>query len=264
MDHIGVDVPKRESQICILAGGGELIERRILTDAERFAAVLGDRPRARIVIEPSTDSEWVARCLEALGHEVVVADANLAPMCATRTRKVKYRSRGRARPGRRLRARRLSPGASPLRPPTLRARPPARPGRARPHPHAVHFGDPSASAPAGLARPLGQCPRLSSIVSTPWPCPGPLLSLVAPLLAVMRPLNRELAANDLPLLRRPTTVVTLSGDQPKEGTAADCQAQGKGQHAGCFGETLVFPGHIEGIAPGRQDFTRRQCTLALR
>jgi len=51
--------------------------------------VLSDRPRARIVIEASTDSEWVARCLEALGHEVIVADPNFAPMYATRTRKVK-------------------------------------------------------------------------------------------------------------------------------------------------------------------------------
>ncbi len=31
MDHIGIDVHKRESQICILAEGGELIERRIRT-----------------------------------------------------------------------------------------------------------------------------------------------------------------------------------------------------------------------------------------
>jgi hypothetical protein len=32
MDHIGIDLHKRESQICILAEGGELIERRIRTD----------------------------------------------------------------------------------------------------------------------------------------------------------------------------------------------------------------------------------------
>jgi hypothetical protein len=57
------------SQIYILAEGGEVIERRIPTEAERFDAVRGIRPRARIVIEASTDSEWVARCLEALGHE---------------------------------------------------------------------------------------------------------------------------------------------------------------------------------------------------
>jgi len=65
MDHIGIDVHKRDSQLCILAEGGELIERRIRTEPERFAAVLGERPRARIVIEASTDSEWVARCLAA-------------------------------------------------------------------------------------------------------------------------------------------------------------------------------------------------------
>lgn len=40
------------------------------------------------MIEASTDSEWVARCLEALGHEVIVAEPNFAPMY-TRTRKVK-------------------------------------------------------------------------------------------------------------------------------------------------------------------------------
>jgi transposase len=51
--------------------------------------VLGTRPRARIPMEASTDSEWVARRLEALGHEVIVADPNFAPMYATRSRKVK-------------------------------------------------------------------------------------------------------------------------------------------------------------------------------
>ena len=29
MDHLGIDVHKKESQICILAEGGELIEQRI-------------------------------------------------------------------------------------------------------------------------------------------------------------------------------------------------------------------------------------------
>ena len=80
MDHIAIDVHKRESQICILVEGGELIEQRIRTERERFAAVLGERPRVRILIEASTDSEWVARCLEELGHEVIVADPNFAPM----------------------------------------------------------------------------------------------------------------------------------------------------------------------------------------
>src|SRR5215471_19460937 len=89
MDHIGIDLHKRESQICILAEGGELIERRIRTDPHRFAELLGERAPACILLEASTESEWVARCLEELGHDVVVADPNFAPMYATRTRKVK-------------------------------------------------------------------------------------------------------------------------------------------------------------------------------
>jgi hypothetical protein len=45
MDHIGIDVHKRESQIYMLAEGGEVVEQRIRTEPERFAAVLGARPR---------------------------------------------------------------------------------------------------------------------------------------------------------------------------------------------------------------------------
>jgi len=46
MDHIGIDVHKRDSQIYILAEGGEVVEQLIRTEPERFAAVLGARPRA--------------------------------------------------------------------------------------------------------------------------------------------------------------------------------------------------------------------------
>jgi len=31
--------------------------------------VFGERLRARILLEASTESEWVAQCLEGLGHE---------------------------------------------------------------------------------------------------------------------------------------------------------------------------------------------------
>ena len=89
MEHIGIDVHKNQSQVCILTADAELIEKRIRTDRDRFAAVLGCRPRARILIEASTESEWVARCLEAHGHEVIVADPNYAPMYAHRSRRVK-------------------------------------------------------------------------------------------------------------------------------------------------------------------------------
>ena len=89
MDHIGIDVHKVESQICILTESGEMVEQRIRTERERLALVLGQRAPGKILIESSTESEWVARCLEELGHEVVVADPNFAAMYATRSRKVK-------------------------------------------------------------------------------------------------------------------------------------------------------------------------------
>ena len=89
MEMIGLDLHKRESQLCILTEDGELIERRVITGRASFADVLGARPRARVLLEASTESEWVARYLESLGHEVIVADPGFAPMYATRSRKVK-------------------------------------------------------------------------------------------------------------------------------------------------------------------------------
>ena len=71
MEHIGIDVHKNESQICRLTEEGEILEQRIATRRDRWAAVLGKLPRARVLIEASTESEWVARCLEDLGHEVI-------------------------------------------------------------------------------------------------------------------------------------------------------------------------------------------------
>ncbi len=89
MEHIGIDVHKNQSQICILTSEGELIEKRIVTDRKRFATVFESRSRDRILIEASTESEWVACCLEELGHEVIVADPNYLPMYGHRSRRIK-------------------------------------------------------------------------------------------------------------------------------------------------------------------------------
>lgn len=89
MDIIGIDLHKRESQLCTLRADGTVIEERIVTSRERFTAIFGERPAARILVEASTESEWVAVCQKALGHEVIVADPNYAPMYATRSRRVK-------------------------------------------------------------------------------------------------------------------------------------------------------------------------------
>ena len=89
MDFIGIDLHKTSSQVCILSESGELTERRIKSTRASFSEVFAERPRARILVEASTESEWVACHLEQLGHEVIVADPNFAPMYATRDKKIK-------------------------------------------------------------------------------------------------------------------------------------------------------------------------------
>jgi transposase len=89
MDCIGFDLGKLHSQVCVITEDGELIERRLKTDRESIAKFFCGRAPARVLIETGTESEWVARHLEGLGHEVVVADTNFAAMYATRSRRVK-------------------------------------------------------------------------------------------------------------------------------------------------------------------------------
>jgi transposase len=84
-----MDLGKRESQTAIITEAGELIEKRMRTERERLRRFFADRPKARILLEASTISEWVARLLEELGYEVVVADPNYAPMYTQRSRRVK-------------------------------------------------------------------------------------------------------------------------------------------------------------------------------
>jgi transposase len=195
MDYVGIDLHKKESQICTLREGGQLSECRIRTEPGRFAEVLGGRPRARILLEASTESAWVARCLEGLGHEVIVADPNFAPMYATRTRKVKTDRRdaralaeacllGAYRPAHRLSdAHRDVRGRLAVRDALVRTRT----GyialiRALLRRHGWRV--PTGSADTFIRRVVA------------LPLPGRLLSEVAPLLAVMRPVNQQLAYSD--------------------------------------------------------------------
>jgi transposase len=195
MEYVGIDLHKKESQICLLTETGEVMERRIRTEAQRFAEVLGGRPRARILVEASTESEWVARCLEALGHEVVVADPNFAPMDATRTRKVKTDRRdaralqeacllGAYRPAHRLSdAQRHVRGRLAVREALVRTR-----TRYIARTRAVRRRH-GWRVPPGSADPFSRRVRALSL-------PGRLRSEVAPLLAVMQTVNQPLAYSD--------------------------------------------------------------------
>lgn len=89
MEHGAIDLHKKESQVRILTESGEVIDQRIRTTRDRLTALFWGRPHARILIEASTESEWVAQHLETLGHEVIVADPNYGLMYGHRSRRVK-------------------------------------------------------------------------------------------------------------------------------------------------------------------------------
>jgi transposase len=86
MWNIGLDVHQRETQVCILTPEGVVSEHRLPTTRARLTASFAPLPPSRILLESSTESEWVAQCLEALGHTVLVADPSFAPMYGRRRR----------------------------------------------------------------------------------------------------------------------------------------------------------------------------------
>lgn len=90
MEYGAIDLHSRRSQIRIIDEEERVrLDRRIDTTRADLDRVFGGRARMRILLESSTESEWVAQHLEGLGHEVIVADPNYLPMYGTRSRKVK-------------------------------------------------------------------------------------------------------------------------------------------------------------------------------
>jgi len=185
MDNIGLDLHKRESQLCILTEEGAIQERRILTDPDRFTAVLGGRSPARILVEASTESEWVARHLESLGHMVIVADPNYAPMYATRRRRVKTGRRD---------ARTLAEA--------LRVRGELAVRDALVHTRVRFIGVVKALVRReGLRIAGGAAEQLARKLAA-LPLSPSLEAELAPLLALLEPLNAQIAAADARLAQR--------------------------------------------------------------
>jgi transposase len=97
MVYGAIDLHSRFSQIRIVDGAGAVLrDRRVVTTRERLVTVFEGYGPMRILVEASTESEWVARALEGAGHEVIVADPNYAPMYGARQRRVKTDGRDTA------------------------------------------------------------------------------------------------------------------------------------------------------------------------
>jgi transposase len=90
MVYGAIDLHMRYSQIRIIDADGQVLrEQRVMTSADRLSAVFSGHGPMRILVETGTESEWVAQVLETVGHDVIVADPNYAPMYGEIRRKVK-------------------------------------------------------------------------------------------------------------------------------------------------------------------------------
>lgn len=90
MTYGAIDLHTRYSQIRIVdEAGGVIVDRRVVTSAERLVTVFGGGGPMRILVEAGTESTWVAEALEGAGHSVVIADPNYAPMYGEVRRRVK-------------------------------------------------------------------------------------------------------------------------------------------------------------------------------
>jgi transposase len=93
MTSVGLDVHKVHTQGCFVEAEGQFTELSFATTQEALQRVFSMRARCQILLVSSTESEWVARCLESMGHVVIVADPNYAPMYGDRVRRVKTNRR---------------------------------------------------------------------------------------------------------------------------------------------------------------------------
>jgi transposase len=194
-EYVGLDLHKRESQLCFLTVDGPPLERRIRTTRAWFAEVLGGRTRARVLLEAGTESEWVARCIEALGHEVIVADPTFAPMYATRTRHVKTDRRDARALADACRAGTYRPAHRPSEARRhLRAELVVREALIRTRTRYVNVAR-AMTRHAGLRLPSGGAdrlvPRLAALAMA-----DALRAELAPLVAVLEPLQCEIDAAD--------------------------------------------------------------------
>jgi transposase len=89
MQHGAIDLHRRSSVICLDNGQGSYQDESVSSTRVGLTAFFAGRPHCRILIESSTESEWVARLLEELGHEAVVASPSFELMYATRSKRIK-------------------------------------------------------------------------------------------------------------------------------------------------------------------------------
>lgn len=88
MEHVGIDLHQKYSEICCLSEEAEVIlRRRVATTEASLRRVFARREPCRIVVESSSQAPWVARLLGSLGHEVVIVNPRRVRLIAESTLK---------------------------------------------------------------------------------------------------------------------------------------------------------------------------------
>ena len=88
MDHIAIDLGGRESQICVRASDGRIVEEQRVATAS-LKAWLAGRPCSRVIVETCSESLPVADAAKELGHDVRVVHAALVRSLGVGSRRTK-------------------------------------------------------------------------------------------------------------------------------------------------------------------------------
>jgi len=92
MDHIAIDLGGTESQICVRAQDGSILEE-VRVGTLRLASYLKKRPPSRVILETSSEAFRIADAARELGHDVRVVPATLAPSLGVGARGIKTDAR---------------------------------------------------------------------------------------------------------------------------------------------------------------------------
>jgi transposase len=76
MEHIAIDLGGRESQICIRARDGQVVEEKRCA-TKSLGKYLATRPKSRVIVETCSEAFGVADAALNVGHEVRVVPATL-------------------------------------------------------------------------------------------------------------------------------------------------------------------------------------------
>lgn len=88
MEHCGIDLHTKSSEVVVIGEGGEIVEHaKIPTTETALRRWFGNRDAMVVCIEACGQSAWAARILSSLGHDMVVANGARVRLIAEATLK---------------------------------------------------------------------------------------------------------------------------------------------------------------------------------